>query len=208
MKHILFLNACVDRERSRTLRLAREVLRVLKTKPSSGGSPDKAGKPAPSAAVTEVILENEKIPPLDTVRLSHRQAWIDEGLFSGPFFSYARQFRDADQIVVAAPYWDFCFPAILKTYLEAVSVPGLTYRYTPEGDVEGLCRASRLIYVTTRGGYVTDEEDLGYQILRGLCGYFGIPDVRCVSVSGLDVPPFDVRGKLARKFAEIPEIVR
>ena len=43
------------------------------------------------------------------------------------------------------------FPAILKIYLERISVTDLTFGYSEEGAMVGLCRASKLLYITTRG---------------------------------------------------------
>lgn len=51
----------------------------------------------------------------------------------------AEQFAQADEIVVAAPYWDLSFPSILKVYLERVCVTGITFHYV-ENREEGLCR--------------------------------------------------------------------
>lgn len=55
------------------------------------------------------------------------------GDYRDPLFRYAKQFAQAADIVVAAPYWDLSFPAILKVYLEQICVTGLTFQYTPEG---------------------------------------------------------------------------
>ena len=42
---------------------------------------------------------------------------------------HARQFRDADIVVIAAPYYDLSFPSALKNYLEAICCVGLTFYY-------------------------------------------------------------------------------
>ena len=44
--------------------------------------------------------------------------------------SYAKQFAGADTIVIAAPFWDLSFPAILKTYIENIYVTGIVSRYS------------------------------------------------------------------------------
>ncbi len=53
--------------------------------------------------------------------------------FDDPYFRYARQFAGADEIVIAAPYWDLSFPSVLKVYLEHICITGITFQYTPEG---------------------------------------------------------------------------
>ena len=96
---ILFINACV-RGQSRTKRIADAFL-------------SKVNEP-----VTELKLENMEFPQTDEDFLKKRDSLIAEGRFSDPMFSLARQFAEADRIVIAAPYWDLSFPAVLKQYFE------------------------------------------------------------------------------------------
>lgn len=180
----LFVNACV-RPESRTLVLARRVL-------------ERVGGP-----VEEVNLEREGILPLDRARLAERDALARRGEWNAPIFRHARQFAAAGQIVVAAPYWDLMFPALLKNYVEAVTVCGLTFRYTPDGRPEGLCRARRLVYVTTAGG-PTAGADFGYDYLRALASaFYGIPDVRSFRAEGLDILGADTAAILSAALSAI-----
>ena len=40
-------------------------------------------------------------------------------------FRYARQFAEAEEIVIAAPFWDLSFHAKLKIYLGQITISGL-----------------------------------------------------------------------------------
>ena len=184
MGPILFVNACV-RPQSRTLRLARRVLEKL------GGT------------VEEVDLGREPVRPLDLEALQERDALLAREEYGAPAFRYARQFAAADAIVIAAPYWDLSFPAALKVYLENVMITGVTFGYSPEGIPFGLCKARRLIYVTTAGGPIAGS-DHGFGYVRSLAeSFFGIPDVRRFSAEGLDIVGADVEQLLARALAQI-----
>ena len=164
----LFINACV-RKHSRTKRLAERVL-------SENGTP-----------YEEVCLEKIAFPAVDEAFLARRDRLLAEGNINDPTFALARQFAEADEIVIAAPHWDLSFPAALKQYFEQVCVIGVTFRYTAEGVPEGLCRAGKLTYVTTAGGnYFPEEYGFGY--VKALAQrFFGIPDLRMVKASGLDL---------------------
>ncbi len=168
---ILYVNACVRGE-SRTDRIARVLLGRL------GGKQE------------EVRLSEDTPEPLSAKRLARRTALIERGDYADPMFRYARQFQRADTIVIAAPYWDLSFPAVLRTYLENVYVTGLVSEYTPEGIPHGLCRARKLWYVTTAGGpYVPD---FSYDYIRALATRcFGIPETELVMAEMLDVEGFD-----------------
>ena len=167
---LLLVNACVRRERSRTLRLARALI-----------------KRYPDYTVDEMVLEDMRLQPLDSDFLDRRDALIEKGGFDDPIFSVAHRFADADVIIIATPYWENCFASHLKIFLEHAAAVGVAFRYSPEGMPIGMCRAKVLYYVTTRGGPIPDEGDLGYAVYRALCGIYGIKECRIVSVSGLDL---------------------
>lgn len=192
MPKLLFLNACIDRERSRTLRIARAAVSVLEDR---------------GYETEEIVLEDEYVLPMTTEILGKRNTLLKEGRYDDPLFSNARTFRDADRVIIAAPFWDFGFPSVLKTYLESVSCPGITYRYTPEGELIGLCRAERITYITTRGGFVSDEKDLGFATIGELGNYFGIPEVDCISANAMDIPTTDVDATIERVIEELPGIL-
>ena len=81
--------------------------------------------------------------------------------------------------------------AVLKTYLEAITVNGLTFMYSEKGIPTGLCCAQRLIYVTTAGGPIV--KDFGFDYVNALAKtFYGIQDVSCVRAEGLDIYGADV----------------
>ena len=174
---ILFINACV-RPESRTKRLADRLLAKA------------------DAPVEEVRLDGIAFPPVDAGFLSRRDRLIANGEFGDPAFELARQFARADEIVVAAPFWDLSFPAVLKQYFEHINVIGITFFYTPDGAPKGLCRAKKLTYVTTAGGDFAPAE-YGFGYVEALArNFYGIREVRLISAKGLDVVGADVDGIL------------
>ena len=117
-------------------------------------------------------------------------------------FRLARQFQQADVIVIAAPYWDLSFPAVLKAYLENIYVTGLVSEYGADGIPHGLCRAKKLYYVTTAGGpYLPDYS---YDYLRALAvGCFGIPETELIKAEMLDVDGFDAQALVEQAVNDI-----
>lgn len=165
---LLFINACV-RADSRTKRLADCLLSAL-------------GEPA-----TELRLADLSFPPVDEAFLQRRDQLLAERNYDHPMFDLARQFAAADTIVIAAPFWDLSFPTTLKAYLEQINVVGVTFRYTPEGVPEGLCRAKKLYYVTTVGGDYFPEA-FGFGYVEALAkNFYGIPEVELIHAKGLDI---------------------
>ncbi|MBQ5906117.1 MAG: NAD(P)H-dependent oxidoreductase, partial [Clostridia bacterium] len=139
-----------------------------------------------------VNLYEEKIEPLNAVMLSKRDELLKEGKTDDEFFSLARQFASADTIVIAAPYWDLLFPAVLRIYLENITVGSITFRYSEKGIPVGLCKADKLYYVTTSGGFI-GENNFGFDYVKAIAtGFFGIGDVKFFSAEGLDIFGADV----------------
>ena len=179
---VLFVNACV-REQSRTLLLARHLLSRL------------------SAHVCEIRLEDLDLKPLTRCSLARRDDLLRQGKWEDPSLRHARQFADADCIVIAAPYWDFGFPALLKLYLEAVTVTGITFCYA-EGRPRGLCNAKKLYYITTAGGPILS--DFGFSYVRSLAeNLYGIREARCIRAENLDMDGADVAGILEETIEKI-----
>lgn len=170
---VLFVNACVRKD-SRTKRVADRLLNTL------------------NQPVTELRLADCLFPAVDEAFLNMRDRLIEEEDFGDPMFALARQFAQADDIVVAAPYWDLSFPAVLKQYIEQINVSGVTFRYSEEGIPEGLCKANRLFYITTAGGdFVPD--DYGYGYIKALAeNFYGIKTVELIKAAGLDIVGADV----------------
>ena len=199
MRKILFINACV-RDSSRTLILARDLLCKLSgevpTEESTEESVEVTGKNTTDVSertkgeVTKLRLEEEKIEPLSKDSLEKRDRLLAAGKTEDDFFCYARQFAQADCIVIAAPYWDLAFPALLKSYLEAVTVSGITFCYE-NNRPKGLCRAKHLYYVTTSGGPIVS--DFGYPYVEALAtNLYGIRETTCIRAENLDMDGADV----------------
>ena len=118
-------------------------------------------------------------------------------------FDLAKQFKDSDYIIVAAPYWDKSFPAILKIYFENISVNGLTFGYGQNGQ-QGLCKAKCFTYLTTCGGYV--ENNLGYELTKDFFEMLGIKESKYFQIDGLDIDPSKADEIFVNKMKELKGI--
>ena len=174
---ILFVDCCISQrgQESRTRALAEAFLAAFRAK-------------NPSVEIETVLPEIMlALKPFDAEMLNARDELAKRGAFDAPVFELARQFREADAIVVAAPYWDMSYPAALKVYIEHISAVGLTYHYEMDG-VHGDCQAKHLVYLTS-GGDFEHEDSIGVLHWRQLCGLFGIGRFEYVFAGGMDIDP-------------------
>ena len=120
----------------------------------------------------------------------------DEESKNNSILKYAYQFADADKYIIAAPMWNFSFPAILKAYIDYVSVSGITFKYTAEGPV-GLLNNKKAVHIVSRGGgYDNSPYEMGDRYLRTILGFFGIKDIETIAIDNLDVMGVNVKEKV------------
>lgn len=179
---ILVVDACMRGEASRTRRLYEKLIEC------------KAG----NDEVEILKLAEENLKPMSGADTDARAVLVGNGELNHEMFVYANQFKNADCVIVAAPYWDLSFPSVLKVYFEHVSVTGITFGY--EGtDCVGYCKAKKLIYLSTCGGFLQGTH-LGAEYVRYLGEMFGIRNFQAFAVEGLDIDPTKVETLMSEGF--------
>lgn len=176
MKELLFVDCCIRGSYSRTTALARAFF----------GAIDET-----AYHVTRLDLMAQDLKPLVGEFLDSRQVLLAQGRLDHPRFRFAHQFAQADLVVVAAPFWDLTYPALLKLYIENVSVDGITFGCNAQG-IYGKCRGEKLVFLTTRGGYYEGSPlEQGSRSLEALSQFFGFGSYACVAADGLDAEGAD-----------------
>ena len=172
----LIIDSCIRGKNSRTLRIAEHIARQLEAK----------------YQIEWVRLNENPFLPLTPESMQERA----KNIYTDHADEYARQFAQSDLIVIAAPFWDMSFPASLKAFLERISISGITFR-DEAAATAGNCRAKKLIYVTTRGMNLEDDDprQQATPYIKALCWLWGIPEVVTVSAIGMDYVTDDEREK-------------
>lgn len=180
---ILYVNCCA-RENSRTDILAREVIKKI------------------GDDVVELNLYKENLKSLDGKAVAKRDSLAAAGDFSDPMFDYAKQFMSADTIVIGAPFWDYSFPSLLKTYIENVFCVGLISVYDENGVPHGTCRAKKLYYISTAGGPFIPE--YSYEWIKAVVTRsFGIPETQLIYAENLDLVGYNPDEIMEKAIASI-----
>ncbi len=107
-----------------------------------------------------------------------------------PILKFAYQFAQADKYVISEPIWNLGIPAILKAYIDYVTVGGITFEYTAKGPV-GLCKNKKAINITTRGGDFSsefkDSLEMADKYLKNIFGFMGITNYTTIATDCLDM---------------------
>ncbi|GAK86390.1 FMN-dependent NADH-azoreductase [Vibrio ponticus] len=97
------------------------------------------------------------------------------------------ELKAADQIVIAAPMYNFMVPTQLKNWFDLIARAGVTFSYTEQGPV-GLIENKKVVVVTTRGGLHKDSPRNSIEsYVSTMLGFIGITDVQFVYAEALNM---------------------
>lgn len=192
MKKLLFVDCLIREENSRTKIIADAFLSAL----------------SDEYTVEHLELAKANLIMLDLETLEKRDELLKNGKTDDEMFLLSHSFAHADAVLVAAPFWDLSFPALLKVYFENICVCGITF-YCDANGMHGMCKGKNFIYITTKGGYYGGSElEQGSSYMKAMSNFFGFEKFECIDAEGLDVIGADVSGiikdacKRAKEFAE------
>lgn len=184
MSKVLYIKANIKNEgESRTFKVSDSFVEEYK-------------KNNPEDEIITLDLYKENIDFLRADDLGKLFGPKDEESKNNSILKYAYEFADADKYIIAAPMWNLSFPAILKAYIDYVSVSGITFKYTAEGPV-GLLNNKKAVHIVSRGGaYDNSPYEMGDRYLRTILGFFGIKDMETIAIDNLDVIGVNVEEKV------------
>lgn len=102
---------------------------------------------------------------------------------------YLNEFLSADKVVFAFPLWNLTVPAPLITYLSYLLQAGKTFRYTGEGQPEGLIGDKKFALLNARGSDFSSEYlaplDMGLNYVKNIIGLlFSIKNPESAVIEG------------------------
>ena len=189
MDRLVFIDATM-REESRTRRIAHPIISEL------SGRYD----------IETIRLDEAGFPVVDG-RILHDR---DCGIVPVEYADMSRRIAAADRIVIAAPFWDMSFPSALKVFFENMSLFHITFD-SDDRQCYGLCRCSRVLYITTRGMdiHTGDPLEQATPYIRALSHLWGLGELYVVSAENLDYStPEEVGRKIQAAITEGLEICR
>ena len=181
-KKVLYLDGCVRGDRSQTRTLAEAYLDMLEKRID--------------ADIEKIMLDTLPLACLDSEKLEWRNKCVETGDFSDAYFDHARKIADKHILIIAVPYWDLSFPAMLKLFCEQICINNLTFAYQNDGRILKMNKLEKVVYITTAGGYI-GENNFGFEYIRGLFkNIFQVDDFEFYSAEGLDIVSTDAEKTL------------
>ncbi len=178
MKKLVYIDACIRDEDSRTKRIASPIIKELKRKYD----------------VITFVINDLNLSIIQKELINKRL----NGDIPSYIISWAETIRDAERIVISAPFWDMSIPSSLKVFIELCSILNITFRSNSK-TCYGNCKSEKLLYITTRGMDITtrDKLDQGTSYFEALSYLWGLGEVLVVSAQNMDyVSSIEIENKI------------
>lgn len=168
-------------EESRSLTIAQEFLDVYR-------------KSHPGAQIVTLDVYRDRIPLVDADVIRGRQKMRrrlpltrEEEEKVSAMDVFTDQFIAADKYVIVSPMWNLSTPSMLKAYIEAIVVPGKTFKFTPSGPV-GLLHNKKAVHIHARGGVYShppmSEMDFADRYVRAILAFLGVTNIQSIICEG------------------------
>ncbi len=97
------------------------------------------------------------------------------------------EIRQADEIVLGLPMYNFGIPSQMKAYFDQLARAGVTFKYTEQGPV-GLLADKPVRVFATRGGLYKDSgADNQVPFVQQFLAFIGLHDVQVIYAEGLNM---------------------
>ena len=167
MQKLVYIDACIRDEASRTQRIAKPIIEDLKKR-------------------YQVITFTINDLKLDIVQKDLINKRLN-GDIPEYIIQWANEIRTADRVVISAPFWDMSIPSALKVFIELCSILDVTFK-TNDKTCYGNCQSEKLLFITTRGMDIStrDNLDQATSYLEALSWLWGLGPVTVISAQNMD----------------------
>ena len=177
MTRLLHIEASPRKERSSSLRVAREFLSAYV-------------EANPGDEIETLDVWKTELPPFDgfavdaKYRIMHGQehtpeearAWKD-------VVELFERFANAEKYVFSLAMWNFGIPYRLKHFIDVITQPGLAFAASREG-TRGLVTGRPAAVICARGGDYSSASEADFQLpyLEFLLRFIGFTDIRTITI--------------------------
>jgi FMN-dependent NADH-azoreductase len=165
----------------------------------------------PGLKVISRDLGAEPVPHLDAARfLSFLAKPEERSAEQQAVVAYSdaliEELRQADEIVIGLPMYNFGVPSTLKAWFDHIARAGVTFRYTATGP-EGLLTGKKVTLFAARGGlYAGTPKDSQTTYVRDFLAFIGITDVEFVYAEGLNMGDESKTAALSAAHGKLAEL--
>jgi FMN-dependent NADH-azoreductase len=179
MAKLLYIEASPRKERSTSIRVAKEFLDAYRST-------------HPADAVETLDLWKDDLPPFDGATIDAKYAVLHGQAHSAAqaaawaeVSAIADRFKSADKYLLSTPMWNFGVPYKLKHYIDVITQPGLTFSFSPTEGYKGLVTGRPAVVIYARGGEYggsSGSYDFQKPYIELMLNFIGFTDVRGIVI--------------------------
>lgn len=146
----------------------------------------------PGASLTLRDLASAPIPFLDSAAIGAlftpaEQRTPDQAALVASYDAEIAAVQAADVLVLGVPMYNFGVSVQFKSWIDAISRAGVTFRYTEKGP-EGQLKGKKVYVALARGGRYRDSaSDTQVPYLKVVLAFLGMTDVEFIYAEGLNM---------------------
>lgn len=180
MTRLLYIQASPRGERSASSQVAQAYIDALRKKGD--------------VQVDTLDVWKDNLPPFDGHALEAKYAGLsgqkltaEQQAAWAAIASLGERFRNADQIVLSVPMWNFGVPYRLKHLIDLVTQKDVTFLFGEAG-FDGMLKKQRAVIICARGldysegGLSEDQFDYQSAYLAAWLSFLGVKDIRTIRV--------------------------
>lgn len=107
----------------------------------------------------------------------------------------ANEFISADDYLIASPLWGLNINTLLKAYLDCILMPRKTFVHDENGNIKGLLKNKRAVYVQSSGGIYDRTNvlnvDYASRYMKTIFNFMGVSDFNLINIDGMDLEMTD-----------------
>ncbi len=184
-------------------------------------SPKPNGESASHKMAGVFIEEYKKNNPKDEVvelnlhdkgcRYVNYEILCDSFERKGLMVETANKFIEYDKYIISSPMWNLSIPAILKAYIDLITVKGVTFEYNRLGIPIGLAKEKKAVYLGTRGGgYPFPLSLIAFDMryIKYIFRFIGIKNFKSFILENIDKSPEKTKQNLEKNLKKVRKLAR
>lgn len=159
----------------------------------------------PEDEVTELNLHDEGCPYVDYKIL------CDSFEKKGAMIETANKFIKYDKYIISSPMWNLSVPAILKSYIDLITVKGVTFEYSRLGIPIGLAKGKKAFYLGARGGgYPFPLSLIAFDMryIKYIFRFIGIKNFKNFILENVDKSPEKTKQNFEKNLEKVRKLAR
>lgn len=159
----------------------------------------------PKDEVVELNLHEEGCPYVNYEIL------CDSFERKGLMVKTANKFVEYDKYIISSPMWNLSIPAILKSYIDLITVKEITFEYSKLGIPIGLAKGKKAFYLGSRGGgypFPLSMITFDMRYIKYIFRFIGIKDFKSFILENVDKSPEKTRQNFEKKLVEVRKLAR